>query len=190
MFTCIYPQVHLHISEKKDSREKNSRCQYKEDVCLHVPADATARRLEKYVERGVVTLRAWDFDWSPMFMRYQSHALNDCLLRSLAHLHPTWMMMMDVDEFLVPAAALASTGLPRAVLLSPSSAEEEASVNRALSQLLPRTVQMLLEGVSGAADGGASGAMPAAWAAAGQNAPSGRCDQTSHSLRRVPNYHC
>ena len=43
---------------------------------------------------------------------------------------------------------------------------------------------------AGAADGGASGAMPAAWAAAGQNAPSGRCDQTSHSLRRVPNYHC
>ena len=53
------------------------------DVCLHVPADATARRLEKYVERGVVTLRAWDFDWSPMFLRYQSHSLNDCLLRSL-----------------------------------------------------------------------------------------------------------
>ena len=60
---------------------------------LHVPADDTARRLEKYVERGVVTLRAWDFDWSPMFMRYLpnslmfmrylSHALTACLLRGL-----------------------------------------------------------------------------------------------------------
>ena len=43
---------------------------------------------------------------------------------------------------------------------------------------------------AGAADGGAAGAMPAAWAAADQYAPSGCCDQTSHSLRRVPNYHC
>ena len=43
---------------------------------------------------------------------------------------------------------------------------------------------------AGAADGGAAGAMPAAWAAAGQYAPFGRCDQTSHSLRKVPNYHC
>ena len=50
-------------------------------VYLHLSQDATAHRLEEYVRRGQVTLRAWDFDWSPMFMRFQSHALNDCLLR-------------------------------------------------------------------------------------------------------------
>jgi hypothetical protein len=84
------------------------------------------------------------------------------------------MMMMDVDEFLVPAAALASTGLPRAVLLSPSSAEEEASVTSALSQLLPRTVEMLLEGVSGAAGGGERVAGEAGGEGSGGGSRSGR----------------
>ena len=35
-------------------------------VYLHQSADGTAQRLERYVREGSVTLRAWDFDWSPM----------------------------------------------------------------------------------------------------------------------------
>eukprot|EP00277_Geminigera_cryophila_P001651 CAMPEP_0179419060 /NCGR_PEP_ID=MMETSP0799-20121207/8384_1 /TAXON_ID=46947 /ORGANISM="Geminigera cryophila, Strain CCMP2564" /LENGTH=141 /DNA_ID=CAMNT_0021192481 /DNA_START=171 /DNA_END=593 /DNA_ORIENTATION=+ len=113
-------------------------------VYLHLSADATAHRLEKFVERGLVTLRAWDFDWSPMWIRYQTHALNDCLLRSLANApDQPWMMLMDVDEFLVPSAALARIGQSRETLFSPRGATEHEAVTRALSSLIPNTLALL-----------------------------------------------
>ena len=51
--------------------------------------------------------------------------------------------MMDVDEFLVPAAALARCGLPPAVLLAPRNAAEAEAVRGAMSGLLSQTVALL-----------------------------------------------
>ena len=53
------------------------------------------------------------------------------------------MAMMDVDEFLVPAAALARSGLPPAVLLAPRNAAEAEAVRGAMSGLLSQSVALV-----------------------------------------------
>eukprot|EP00960_Hanusia_phi_P040484 754462-Hanusia_phi.AAC.3 len=71
-------------------------------IYLHLTRDRTPSLLAPYVKRGQVTLRAWDFTWASKFMFYQAHALNDCLLRAQGRRRKVWLMMLDVDEFLVP----------------------------------------------------------------------------------------
>ena len=90
-------------------------------------------------------------------MRFQSHALNDCLLRSLGNAEPTWLLMMDIDEFLVPTAALARTGLSREELFAPSlDGENLAELESRLASLLPMSLGMLHEGLVEGEVGGRS----------------------------------
>jgi len=76
-------------------------------VYLHLTTDAAPLLLEPYARRGLVTVRAWDFHWSPMFMRFQSHAANDCSMRRGAPGRPVWLFVLDVDEFLVTRGGIA-----------------------------------------------------------------------------------
>lgn len=88
-------------------------------IYLHLTSDSAALLLEPYVQRGQVTLRAWDFNWSPMYMRFQSHAWNDCAARTGASSLPLWVSILDVDEFLVPGPQAGGEGeggeIPRAL---------------------------------------------------------------------------
>lgn len=52
-------------------------------------------------------------------------------------------MMLDVDEFLVPAAALARSKLPRSTFFAPQDAEQEALGYSSLANLIPHTLDLL-----------------------------------------------
>jgi len=99
-------------------------------VYLHMSADNTAALLDPYTRAGLVTLRSWDFNWSSMWMRFQSHAFNDCSLRRGASGNPVWLSILDVDEFLVPGYLNTSS--------RESSTLEEMvmSIPQALSQIV------------------------------------------------------
>ena len=74
--------------------------------------------------------------------------------------------MLDVDEFLIPAAALAHSKLPRSTFFAPQGASEEALGYRSLANLIPHTLDLLhaaalQQRVSGDAGSGSDWANPA-----------------------------
>jgi hypothetical protein len=73
-------------------------------IYLHMTVDDTAHLLEPYALAGRVVLRGWDFDWTSSFVKVQTHAQNDCLARAAASRSPpSWLLNLDVDEFIVVA---------------------------------------------------------------------------------------
>ncbi len=67
-------------------------------VCMHA-----------HTYTGTVRIYAWDFDWTHQFVRIQTHAFNDCVVRVQASLlPPQWLIFMDPDEFLVPKGEIDS----------------------------------------------------------------------------------
>jgi hypothetical protein len=66
--------------------------------------DDTAHLLEPYVLTGRVVIRNWDFDWTSLWVKVQTHSQNDCLARAAAsHSSPSWVILLDVDEFIIVA---------------------------------------------------------------------------------------
>mmetsp|Transcript_51994 Transcript_51994/g.105935 ORF Transcript_51994/g.105935 Transcript_51994/m.105935 type:complete len:664 (+) Transcript_51994:360-2351(+) len=102
-------------------------------VYLHLTTDNTVLLLEPYILRGLVTTRAWDFNWSPMYMRFQSHAWNDCSIRRGASSLPVWLSILDVDEFLVPASS-------RDPVLAGASYHHDADVAAEYDDSLPHVL--------------------------------------------------